>query len=117
MDPAPDARQAALVRRVDVFRPFECDVDARPFLENEELVLRHRELALAARKVRIARKQRQELGRRAREGRMPGDVTGEWRRHESRALVGPPVFRQDPADTCSIEYRIADVRGTSPGIE
>ena len=38
MNAAPQARQAALIRGVDIIRPIERDIDTRPVLEDEEIV-------------------------------------------------------------------------------
>src|SRR5262245_32763176 len=117
MDAAPKPRQAALIRCIRVLRPFEREIDARPVLEDEKLVLPHHELALPAREIRITGEECHELGRRARVRRVPGDITGERRCHKGRALIGPPILRENPADARNVEVRVADVCGSAPSPE
>ena len=98
MDAAPDARQAALIGSVPIGGPLQRHVHGRTALEHQEFVRPNRKAALAAREKRIASELREHFRGGAGVGRVAGDIAGERRRHETGALIGPPVLGQNPID-------------------
>ena len=65
-------------------------------------------------KILIAGQKGQELRGGAGEGGVTRDEPGEWRRDECRALIGPPVLRQNPADTDHIGFGVLGCVGSAP---
>ena len=117
VDSSPDTGQAALVGRVTVGRPLQCHIDAGTILENQELVFRRMEFPQSAGEVRISSQEGHDFSSDAREGRVTREIAGKWRRDESRSLIRPPVFSQNPIDTCMVGFRLFDEVRPTPCVQ
>ena len=115
MNPSPDAGEACLVGSIPVGSPLEGYIYGRAFFQTEEATVgADVEFAHAAGEVLVAREQGHGLGCGTGVGRVPGDKACKRRRHKRLALVGPPVFSQNPANPSDIGRRIVDVSRPAP---
>ena len=117
MDPTPDARQACLIGGVLVSRPLQREIDARPLLEDQELVAWALELSEAPREELRTGHQAEDRRPGAAVGAVTGDVARERRRDECRTLIGPPVLSQNPPDARLVDVWVCDEVGAAPGVE
>ena len=114
VDAAPDAGQTALVGRIAVGRPLNVEGHTRAILKHQELILDHGEDPHATGKKRIG-DGGQNLCRGAGKSTVPTHVSSKGRRHETRPLIGPPLFGENPSDLSLIPDGVDDRIRSLPG--